>query len=193
VLVTASGINYYGDGGDAPLTESAPAAKTFLADVVVAWEAAAEPARRAGVRVAHARSAMVLSKDGGALTKLLPLFKLGLGGRFGRGDQYWSWISMTDEVRALVWLLEHDVDGPVNFAAPGAVTNAEFTKVLAGVLNRPAVVPVPAFGPKLVVGSELATELLLTSAKVVPQKLLDSGFEFEHPDLESALHSALDR
>jgi uncharacterized protein (TIGR01777 family) len=192
-LVSASAIGIYGDRGDAVLTESASPADTFLADVVVAWEAAAEPARAAGIRVAHPRTGIVLSPDGGALPKMLPLFKLGLGGRFGSGRQYWSWITLQDEVRALLWLLEHDLSGPVNLTSPNAVTNAEFTKVLAGVLNRPAVLPVPAFGPKLVVGNELATELLFTSANVAPRALLDSGFEFEHPELESALRAVLDR
>jgi uncharacterized protein len=192
-LVTASGINYYGDRGATPLTEAEPPANTFLADVVVAWEAAADPARHAGIRVAHARNAMVLSEDSGALQRMLPLFKLGLGGRFGRGDQYWSWITLDDEIRALLWLLGHDLAGPVNFASPGAVTNAEFTKALAEVLHRPAFLPVPSFGPKLVVGSELADELLFTSANVVPQALTDSGFRFEHTTIGPALRAVLGR
>ncbi|HEX7094936.1 MAG TPA: TIGR01777 family oxidoreductase [Acidimicrobiales bacterium] len=192
VLVTASGINHYGDRGDAVLTEDEPPATTFLARLVVDWEGATRPAADAGIRVAFARSGMVLSPRGGALARMLPLFRFGLGGRFGNGRQYWSWISLPDEVRAFVFVLEHDMTGPVNFTAPEPVTNAQFTKTLARVLRRPAVVPVPAFGPKLLVGAELAQELLFTSARIVPRKLLDAGFRFEHADLESALRAVLD-
>jgi uncharacterized protein (TIGR01777 family) len=193
VLVSASAIGFYGDRGAAPLTETAPQADTFLAGVVGAWERAADPARTAGIRVAHPRTGIVLSRDSGALPKLLPLFRLGLGGRFGSGRQYWSWITLGDEVRALMWLLSHEVSGPVNLTSPNPVTNAEFTKALGHVLGRPALLPVPAFGPKVVVGTELATELLFTSANVLPAALLESGFEFEHPALEPALRSVLER
>ena len=161
--------------------------------MVVEWEDATRPARDAGIRVACTRSGMVLSPKGGALAKMLPLFRFGLGGRFGNGRQYWSWISLQDEVRAFLFLLDHDVSGPVNFTAPQPVTNAQFTKALASVLRRPAVVPVPAFGPKLVVGGELAQELLFTSARIVPRKLLDAGFTFEHDELTDALRAVLER
>lgn len=193
VLVSASGINYYGDRGDTVLTEEEPPADTFLARVVVEWEEATRPASDAGIRVACARSGMVLSPKGGALAKMLPLFRFGLGGRFGSGRQYWSWISLPDEVRAFVFLLENDVSGPVNLTAPRPVTNAQFTKALASVLRRPAILPVPSFGPKLVVGAELAQELLFTSSRIVPRKLLDAGFTFEHDELADALRAVLER
>jgi uncharacterized protein len=193
VLVSASGINYYGDRGDEPVTEEAPRGTGFLSDVTVAWEAATAPAAEAGIRVACARTGIVLTPRGGALAKALPLFKLGLGGRFGSGRQYWSWISLDDQVAALIWLLEHEIAGPVNLTAPEPVTNREFTKALGAVLHRPTLLPVPSFGPKLLVGSQAAEELLFSGARVLPRKLLDSGFSFAHPDVTSALRSVLGR
>jgi uncharacterized protein (TIGR01777 family) len=193
VLVSASAIGYYGERGDVPLTEQEPPGRSFLSEVVVAWEAAAQPAADAGIRVVHPRTGIVLSPHEGALAKMLPLFKLGLGGRFGNGRQYMSWISLHDEVQALIWLLDHDVSGPVNLTGPRPVTNAEFARALGGVLHRPSLLPVPAFGPKLVVGRELATELLFTSIRAVPRKLLDSGFEFAHTDVTSALSAVLQK
>ena len=193
VLVSASAIGYYGNRGDQRLTEDDPAGEGFTAEVCVAWESAARPAVEAGIRVAHPRTGIVLSRDGGALPRLLPLFKLGLGGRLGSGKQWWSWITIDDEVGALLHLIDHDVAGPVNLTAPNPVTNAGMTKTLAGVLHRPAVVPVPSFGPKLVLGRELGTELLFFSQRVVPAKLEASGFRFAFPDLEPALRHVLDR
>jgi uncharacterized protein (TIGR01777 family) len=143
--------------------------------------------------VAFARTGIVLDRDGGALPKLLPLFKLGVGGRMGSGKQWWSWITIDDEVRALRWLLDNDVVGPANLTAPGAVTNGEFTQVLGTVLHRPTFLPVPAFGPRLLRGAELADELLFASQRVVPEALTQSGFSFEHPDLDTALRAVLDR
>ncbi len=158
----------------------------------VAWEAAAEPARDAGIRVAHLRTGIVLSPDGGALKKQLPLFKLFLGGRFGGGTQWQSWISIRDEVGAILHLLEHDVAGPVNLTAPHPVTNGDFAKVLGRVLGRPSVVPVPSFGPKLVLGAELADSLLFSSQRVRSAALAASGYTFAQPDLEGALRDLLD-
>jgi uncharacterized protein len=191
VFVSASAIGYYGERGSDVLTEDDLAATTFLGEVVVAWEAAARPAVEAGIRVAHPRTGIVLSPAGGALAESLPLFKVGLGGRFGSGRQYWSWISLPDEVRALQWLLDHDLAGPVNLTAPEPVTNAAFTKALGAELHRPTLLPIPKFGPAAKLGSELAQELLYTSSRVVPTKLLESGFKFEHEDIETALHAVL--
>jgi uncharacterized protein (TIGR01777 family) len=191
-LVSASAIGYYGERGDEELTEDEPPATTFLGEVVVAWEAAARPAADAGIRVVHPRIGIVLSPKGGALAESLPLFKLGLGGRFGNGRQYWSWISLPDQVRAILWLLDHaDLAGPVNLTAPNPVTNAEFTKTLGEVLHRPTLLPIPKFGPAAKLGSELAQELLYTSSRVLPTKLLASGFTFEHPELDAALRAVL--
>jgi uncharacterized protein (TIGR01777 family) len=193
VLVSASGINYYGDRGDEVIVEHTGRGHGFLADVAEAWEAATGPAAEAGIRTVVTRSAMVLTPGGGALERMLPLFRLGLGGRMGSGRQWWSWITLPDEVRAIRWLLENDVSGPVNLTAPNPVTNAEFTRVLARVLHRPALIPIPRFGPSLVVGSELATALLFTSSRVVPSVLVEHGFRFEHAFLDEALTSLLER
>ena len=191
VLVSASAIGFYGDRGDELLTEESPPGDDFLASLCVRWEAEAAPAAEAGVRVVCARTGLVLSKEGGALPKLLPLFKLGLGGRFGSGAQWWSWITLDDEIRAIAWLLENDVRGPVNLTAPNPVTNREFTRFLGAVLSRPARLPVPRFGPRLLLGSELADALLFTSARVQPAVLESSGFAFSHSDLEVGLRSML--
>lgn len=191
VLVNGSAIGYYGDTGDDTVTETSPAGHDFLAGVCVDWEAATAPAAEAGIRVAIARTGIVLSPDGGALAKLLPLFRFGLGGRLGSGRQWWSWISLADEVDALRWLIEGDVAGPVNLAAPNPVTNAELTRTLGAVMHRPTLLPVPSFGPKLLLGSELAEALLFTSQRVQPDVLTSRGFEFTHPRLEGALRDLL--
>jgi uncharacterized protein len=191
VLVSASGVNAYGDRGDEVLTEASGQGEGFLADVVVAWEAAAAPAENAGVHVPRIRSGLVLDRSGGALAKMLPLFRFGLGGRLGSGEQWWPWITLADEVRAIRFLLEADISGPVNLAAPNPVTNAGFTKALGAVMSRPTVLPVPSFGPKLLLGGELAEELLFTSMRVVPEVLTNAGFVFQHPDLDGALRAVL--
>jgi uncharacterized protein len=193
VLVSASGINYYGDRGDEILTETSPVGTQFLSGLCQQWEAATDPAGDAGIRTVTGRTSIVLAREGGALSKLLPLFKLGVGGRMGSGRQWWSWISLPDQVRAIRWLLDpgNPVSGPVNLAAPGSTRNAEFAKTLGTVLRRPALVPVPAFGPKLVRGSQLADELLFASQRVSPTVLTRHGFTFEHPDLETALRAVL--
>lgn len=193
VLVSGSAMGIYGEGGDNVLTEDSPPGDIFLSDVCVAWEAAAQPAIDAGVRVPFIRTGIVLSGAGGALQRMLTLFKLGLGGRLGSGKQWWSWISIDDEVAAIRWLIENDVSGPVNLTAPNPVTNAEFTKTLGHVLGRPTVLPVPSFGPKLLLGSELADQLLFLSQRVEPRVLEAHDFPFRHRDLESALRAVLDK
>ncbi len=191
VLLSGSAIGWYGDRGDELLDESSAGSTGFLAEVCQAWEAATQPAETAGIRVAHLRTGIVLSPAGGALRKLLPLFRLGLGGRFGSGRQWQSWISIDDHVRAIEHLLTPDIAGAVNLTAPGAVTNRDFTKVLAQVLHRPAVMTVPSFAPKLLLGGDLADALLFTGQRVQPTRLLSSGFEFRHPTLDGALRSLL--
>jgi uncharacterized protein len=193
VLLSASAIDYYGARDDEVLDEASPSGTSFLAGVCRQWEAATAPAESAGARVVHFRTGIVLSRDGGALKKLLRLFKLGLGGRFGSGRQWMSWISIDDEVSAIEHLLTSEVAGPVNLTAPSPVTNADFTKVLGRVLDKPTVVPVPRFGPSLLVGREAAETLLYTGQRVVPRVLRADGFEFAHPDLEPALRAILDR
>ena len=169
VLVSASAIGFYGDRSDEILIEESPPGDDFLASLCVRWEAEAAAAAEAGVRVVCARTGLVLSKEGGALPKLLPLFKLGLGGRFGSGSQWWSWITLDDEIRAIVWLLENDVRGPVNLTAPNPVTNLEFTRILGAVLSRPARLPVPRFGPRLLLGSSSRTPCYLRAPGCGPQ------------------------
>jgi uncharacterized protein (TIGR01777 family) len=191
VLVSASAIGFYGDRSDENLTEQSPPGDDFLASLCVRWEAETAPAAEAGLRVVCARTGIVLSKEGGALPKLLPLFKLGLGGRFGSGAQWWSWITIDDEIRAIAWLLENDIRGPVNLTAPNPVTNREFTRILGAVLSRPTRLPVPRFGPRLLLGSELADALLFTSARVQPSALESSGFAFLHSDLALGLRVLL--
>jgi uncharacterized protein (TIGR01777 family) len=191
VMLSASAIGWYGPRDDEPLDEQSEPGTGFLADICREWEAATAPAEEAGIRVAHLRTGIVLSTKGGALKKQLPLFKLGLGGKFGDGTQWQSWISMPDEVGAISHLLSADVRGAVNLTAPTPVTNAEFTAALATALHRPAVVPIPSFGPKLLLGSELAESLLFTGQRVLPTALLAAGYRFEHPTIDVALRALL--
>jgi uncharacterized protein (TIGR01777 family) len=193
VLLNASAVGYYGDRGDEVLTEASGPGTGFLSEVVQAWEGATRPAAAAGIRTACFRTGIVLAADGGALAKQLPLFRFGLGGRLGSGTQWLPWIALEDEVGAIVHLLTADVEGPVNLAAPDPVTNATFTEVLGRVLGRPSFLAVPAFGPRLLLGRELADELLFSSARMVPEKLRASGYQFALPELEGALRSVLDR
>ena len=193
VLVSGSAIGYYGDRGDEKLTETSKAGDDFLADLCRDWEGAAAPAAAAGIRVATIRTGIVLAPGGGALEKLLPLFKLGLGGRLGSGRQYWSWITIDDEVRAIRHLLEHDVSGPVNLTAPEPATNQEITSTLGEILNRPTLFPVPRFGPKLILGGEATETFLYASQRVYPTVLEADGFTFTHPELEPALRAVLDK
>ena len=191
VMVVMSAAGYYGDRDGEVLEETSARGHGFLADVVVAWEAAADPAREAGIRVAHPRCGAVLATEGGALARMLPVFRLGAGGTLGSGRQWFAWVALDDVVRAVLWLLDHPtMDGGVNVAAPEAVTNAEFTTTLARVLHRPAVMRAPEFALKLVYG-EMAEEVLFTSHRVVPRRLLNAGFTFAHPELEGALRHIL--
>ena len=189
VLLSGSAIGIYGASDDRQLDEQSPAGTGFLADVCVQWEAATAAAEAAGVRVAHLRTGIVLTPKGGALKKMLPLFKLGLGGKFGNGRQWMSWISLPDEVAAVLHLLAHDVHGAVNLTAPAPVTGTEFANTLGAVLHRPAKLPVPAFGPKLLLGAELADALLFTGQRVLPTALQRSGYSFLHPTLTGALQA----
>jgi uncharacterized protein (TIGR01777 family) len=192
VFLSGSAIGIYGGTrGDEELDETSSYGSGFLADVCKDWEAATEAAESAGIRTAHLRTGIVLSPEGGALKKQLPLFKFGLGGRFGSGRQWQSWISITDEVRAIAHLLTSSLSGPVNLTAPTPVTNTDFTRILAGVVKRPAMLPIPGFGPKLLLGSELADALLFTGQRVVPNALVKDGFVFAHPTLDVALRNLL--
>lgn len=193
VLLSGSAIGVYGNRGDEVLTEASAPGTGFLAEVCTAWEAATAPATDAGIRVAQLRTGIVLSAEGGALRKQLPLFRLGLGGRFGSGRQWQSWISIADEVGAILHLLTAEVSGPVNLTAPAPVTNAEFARTLGRVLHRPAIAAVPKFGPRLLLGRDLADALLFESQRLQPAALSASGYRFAHPDLETALRAVLHR
>ncbi|HEV8025512.1 MAG TPA: TIGR01777 family oxidoreductase [Candidatus Nanopelagicales bacterium] len=189
-LVAGSAIGWYGDTGDRAVDESAPAGTGFLADVVRAWEAAADPAREAGIRVTHARTGLVVSSKGGAWQRLFPIFKAGLGGKLGSGRQYWSWISLRDEVAALTFLLDNEeIAGPVNLTGPQPVTNAEVTEVMGRVLRRPTVFAVPSFALKTVLG-EFSSEVL-GSTRVLPSVLTDAGFSWQDSTVESAIRAAV--
>lgn len=191
VLVSASGVDAYGDRGDEQLTEASSRGTGFLAGVVERWEGATAPAADAGIRVAWARTGIVLDAEGGALPRMAQIARLGLLGKLGSGQQWMSWIALSDHVAALRFLLGHDVAGPVNCTAPGPVTNEVFTKALGRVLRRPTFLPVPSFGPKLLLGAELAETLLYESKRVLPDVLTDAGFEFQHTEIEPALRAVL--
>lgn len=194
VLVCASAIGVYGDRGDTRLDETATAGDGFLAEVVRAWEEAAEPARAAGIRVVHVRFGLVLWPGGGALERLLVPMRIGVGGRLGSGRQVWSWVTLDDVVGAVLHAIgTTSLSGPVNVAAPNPVRNEEFIDVLARVLNRPAVLPAPAVALRAALGREAADELLLSSAYVVPAALERTGYEFSDPLLEPALRHLLGR
>jgi uncharacterized protein (TIGR01777 family) len=191
VLLSASGIDVYGDCGDRTLDESAPAGTGYLPKLCLAWEAATRAAEEAGTRVAHLRSGIVLSSRGGLLGKLAPLFKLGVGGRLGSGRQYMAWISLRDEIGAMRFLLTADkVRGVVNMTAPEPVTNADFTRAVGNVLHRPTLLPAPRFGLRLITG-EFADEGILSSQRALPTVLLEHGYRFHDPDVTSALRWAL--
>ena len=194
VLLSGSAVGFYGDRGDEVLTESSRPGGGFLADLCVAWEAATAPAKESGIRVSHLRTGIVLSGSGGVLPKMLTPFKLGVGGKLGSGKQWMSWISIEDEVGAMVHLLADDTaDGPVNLTAPNPVTNGDFTKVLGKALGRPTVVAAPKFGLKAILGPEMAQELLLFSQRALPTRLLDTGYTFKQPDLDGTLRTALSK
>jgi uncharacterized protein (TIGR01777 family) len=188
VLVNASAIGYYGDTADREVDEASPVGEGFLAEVVQAWEAAAAPAVQAGIRVALPRTGLVVSGRGGAWQRLFPIFRAGVGGRLGSGRQYWSWISLRDEVAALRFLIDGDLAGPVNLVAPRALTNREVTEAMGEVLGRPTVLPVPGFALKAVLG-EFSSEVL-GSIRVRPGVLTDAGFTWQDPGIETALAAA---
>lgn len=191
VLIAASAIGFYGNRGDETLTEESAAGVGFLPEVVRNWEAAAQPAHARNIRVVQLRFGIILSADGGALSKMLPPFRLGLGGRVGSGRQWWSWISMDDVAGAICFAIASEtLSGPVNVVAPNPATNAEFTRVLGRVLHRPTVFPLPAFVARLALG-QMAEELLLASTRVEPARLLAAGFQFKQPTLEAALRHVL--
>ena len=188
-LVSASAVGYYGDTGDARVDEKTPSGDSFLADVCVQWEGAARPAQDAGNVVTFTRTGLVLARHGGLLARLAPIVRAGLGGKLGTGRQYTPWISLTDEVAAIRFLIEHDVPGPVNLTAPSPVRNAEFTKALGEVLHRPTLLFVPGFAIRVVLG-EFAGDVL-TGQQALPVALEAAGFNFAHRDVRTALRSEL--
>ncbi|MHC4812932.1 MAG: TIGR01777 family oxidoreductase [Planctomycetota bacterium] len=191
-LVCASAIGFYGSRNNEVLTEESPLGKGFLASVCSAWEAAAQPALQSGIRVVQPRIGIVLSPDGGALKKMLPLFKVGLGGRLGSGEQWMSWISLPDLLGLLLRALEDEsMSGAYNAVAPNPVTNAEFTETLGKVLQRPTRVSTPRFALRMMLGREMADELVLASVRVEPQRLQAHDHEFLHKDLETALRAVI--
>ena len=188
ILICGSAIGYYGDTGDRPTDETGPKGAGFLADVVQQWEAAANPAINAGLRVAFARTGLVVSSKGGAWQKLFPIFKAGLGGKLGSGSQYWSPISLDDEIRALRYLIDEDLQGPVNLVGPNPLTNAEVTKIMGEVLKRPAIIPVPGFALKAVLG-EFAEDTL-ASQRIIPRALSQAGFQWQQADMREMIEAA---
>ena len=193
VMVSASATGYYGDRGEELLREESAPGSNFLARTCQEWEAAADPARGTGVRVAHPRFGLVLSAEGGALATMLPIFKLGGGAKIGSGRQYWPWVAIDDAVGAVLHALTSDsLEGPVNVVAPDPPTNLQYTRTLGRVLNRPTVFALPAPVVRVVLG-QLADELILASQRVEPAKLEESGYEFRYPELERALQHLLGR
>ena len=192
VLITASGVGYYGaHEPDESVDETSARGAGFLADLVRDWEQATTPAKAAGIRVVHTRFGIVLSPRGGALAKMLPVFRMGLGGKVGSGRQVMSWIALDDVPSVMLHVIEHDsLSGPVNVVSPHAVTNAEFTRILGQVLGRPAILPLPGFAARLLFG-EMADALLLGGARVIPRQLEHTGYRFAYPRLEQALQHLL--
>lgn len=194
VLITASAIGYYPQAGERELGEDAPRGEGFLAELVADWEAEAMRASALGVRTVCARFGPIVARDSELMRRLLLPFRLGLGGRLGNGRQWFSWVAVEDVVGALAFLLEHDtLAGPVNVVAPRAVTNREFTHALAQALRRPALFPVPAFALRLAFGRALADEAVLSDQRVVPARLLEAGYRFQHATIEDALAAHLGR
>jgi uncharacterized protein len=191
VFISASAIGYYGNRGQETLREDSPVGRGFLADVCREWEFATNTAADAGIRTVQTRFGIVLSPEGGALAKMLPPFRLGMGGRMGRGRQWWSWIDLQDAAGAIEHVIKaSSVHGAVNVVAPNPVTNAEFTRTLASVLARPAIFPMPAFMARMALG-QMADELLLASQRVEPVKLVASGYVFSQPNLRRSLQALL--
>jgi uncharacterized protein len=191
VWVSASAIGFYGDRGDEVLPEEAPAGAGFIAEMCVAWEAATRIAEVAGIRVVQARFGVALSREGGALTRLLPLFRLGLGGNLGNGRAWMPWVTLRDAVGIVNYCIDRDdIRGPVNVVAPNSVRNAEFTRALGSAIHRPAILPAPAFALRLAIG-EMADEALLASARVAPAKLIQAGYQFADPEIAPALRGLI--
>jgi uncharacterized protein (TIGR01777 family) len=190
VLLCAGGVDVYGGRGDEILTEESSLGEGFLAEVGQAKEAAAEPARSAGIRVVSFRQGIVLAKHGGALERMLPFFRLGLGGRVASGKQWWSWVALDDVAAAYAFALRSELAGPVNLVSPTPVTNEQFTKALGEALHRPTVFPAPELGVRALYG-EMGVEVLIRRPRVLPARLLDAGFEFSAPTIDVALERAL--
>lgn len=190
VLVCAGGVDVYGDRGDEIVTEESALGEGFLADVGRAWEAAAEPARVAGIRVVNFRQGVVLAEHGGALERMLRFFRLGLGGRVGSGRQWWSWVALDDLTAAYAFVLRGDLAGPVNLCAPNPVTNEQFTRALGSALHRPTIFPAPELAVRALYG-EMGIDVLIRRPRVLPTRLLDAGFEFAYPHVDAALNHAL--
>lgn len=187
VLLSASGVGYYGDRGDSVLDESSSRGTGFLADLCEQWEAASSEAASLGIRIVHLRTGVVLSRGGGAFPLMRRAFACGVGGRFGSGKQWMSWIHEQDQVGLILWAIQNEsVTGPLNLCAPGVVTNADFTRQLAAKLRRPAFMHVPALALRLLMPG-MGQEMLLASQRAVPNSALRSGYSFAHPTLESAL------
>lgn len=192
VFASGSAIGFYGDRGDSTLDETSAPGSGFLADVVAQWERAAQPAIDASVRTAFLRTGVVLSTRGGALKQQLLPFKLGLGGRLGKGTQYLPWITIDDEVQAIIHVLTTaSISGPVNLVSPNPVTNSAFTRALGKALKRPTLIPIPLLAIKVLYGEEMLREMLLSSVRLMPSVLTSSGFSFQHPTLDEALHHVL--
>ena len=191
VLINASAIGYYGHTGSNPATENSPLGEGFLADVCSKWEESTLEAERAGIRVVHARTGIVLSASGGLLKRLLPIFKLGLGGCIGSGEQLMSWISLRDEIAAIKWMLDNEINGPVNLVSPEPLSNFEFSKALGDALRRPVVFKIPSSVLSLVYGRQLVDELMISSQSIVPEVLLKNNFTFSDPVLKKALENEI--
>ena len=190
VFVSAGGVGVYGDRGDEIVTEESTLGSGFEADVVRAWEAAAAPARDAGIRVVNFRQGVVLAKEGGALARMLLPFKLGVGGRVGSGKQWWSWVAIDDVTAAYGFVLGHEIDGVVNLTAPNPVTNAQFADALGKALGRPTILPTPAFAIRALFG-EMGEDVLLCGRRALPARLIESGFDFSAPTIDTALSHVL--
>lgn len=192
VFVSSSAVGIYGDRGSEALTEESSHGDDFLAEVCIAWEQAADPAREAGIRVVHPRTGVVIAKDGPLIDKVELPFRLGVGGKVGTGRQYVPWISLHDEVAALRFLIDRSIEGAVNLTGPNPATNLELTKALGTVLRRPTLMPIPAFAIRLLYG-EMGETLATVSQRVLPTRLLDAGFAFRHSTILAALSAAFGR
>ena len=190
VLVTGSAVGFYGDAGEREVDETSPAGEGFLADVCQAWESAAQPAKDAGIRVVYLRTGLVMDPAGGALAKMVPVFKMGAGGPLGNGRQYMPWITLADHVRSIQHCIGSDIEGPVNATAPHPVAQRVFARALGRALRRPAFAPAPGFVVRALLG-QMGREALLAGQRAVPRALLESGFVFQDPELEPALRSML--